>query len=137
MSTLVDSNVLIDLLEKPDDRNTWSSRQVREAGDLGPVVVNPIVLAELAIGFDDVLALDRFLMGIDMTREGLPWTAAFQAGKAHAVYRRRGGLRQRTLPDFLIGAHAAFRRYSLLTRDPSRYRTYFPSLDIIAPDTHP
>lgn len=137
MSTRVDSNVLIDPLERPNESDTWSSKQVREAGDRGLVVINPIVLAELAIGFEDVLELERFLISIDMTREGLPWSAAFQAGKAHAIYRRRGGLRQRTLPDFLIGAHAVIRRYRLLTRDSSRYRTYFPTLDIIAPDTHP
>lgn len=135
-STLVDSNVLIDLLESGNVA-TWSSLRMREAGDLGPVVINPIVLAEIAIGFDNVLEVERFLMAVDLEREPLPWSAAFQAGKAHALYRRRGGARERTLPDFLIGAHAVVRGYRLLTRDSSRYRTYFPTLDIIAPDTHP
>lgn len=137
MSTLVDSNVLIDLLEGPSDRYSWASRQVKEAGDLGPMIVNPIVLAEVAVGFDDVVRLDHYLAGVAMVREPLPWAAAFQAGKAHAIYRRRGGLRERTLPDFLIGAHAQVKGYRLLTRDPRRYRRYFPEVHIIAPDTHP
>jgi len=127
---------LIDLLERPVEPGTWSARQVRAVGDLGPVIVNPVVVAEVAVGFDDVASLDRYLALVDMVREGLPWPAALQAGKAHAAYRRQGGARERTLPDFLIGAHAATKRYRLLTRDPRRYRSYFPTVEVIAPDTH-
>lgn len=136
-STLIDSNILIDLLEDGAERETWSTRRMREVGDFGQAVINPVIAAEISIGFDTVPELERFLSMTDLAREPLPWAAAFQAGKAHALYRRRGGGRDRTLPDFLIGAHANLKGYRLLTRDPHRYRKYFPSLDIIAPDTHP
>ena len=126
-STLVDSNVLIDLLDSPGETGTWSSKRIEEAGNDGKVVLSPIVLAEISIGFDDLLELDRLLSRVGFTRETLPWEAAFKAGKAHADYRRRGGVRDRTLPDFLIGAHAVVKGHHLLTRDPRRYRSYFRS----------
>lgn len=135
-STLVDSNVLIDILEDSTGRDSWSSRCVEAAGDLGPVVINPIVLAEVAIGFDNLDDLERLLAAIQFAREALPWEAAFHAGRAHALYRRGGGVRDRTLPDFFIGAHATVKGHRLLTRDPRRYRRYFPDLQVIAPDTH-
>lgn len=136
-STLVDSNVLIDVLESTSGTRSWSALRVEEAGDLGPVVVNPIIFAEVSIGFEDAAELERLLQRIDLDREPLPWRAAFDAGRAHAQYRRRGGLRDRTLPDFFIGAHAQIRAHRLLTRDPARYRSYFPNLEIVAPDSHP
>lgn len=77
------------------------------------------------------------ISNIGLGREDLGWDAAHQAGQAHLLYRRRGGMRERTLPDFLIGAHALVKGHTLLTRDARRYREYFPTLDIIAPDTHP
>ena len=136
-STLVDSNVLIDVLEEGGGNDSWSSDRVEEAGTLGPVVINPIVLAEVSIGFDHLAELERLLEFTDLAREPLPWEAAFKAGKAHALYRRQGGRRDRTLPDFFIGAHALVKGHRLLSRDPRRYRHYFPTLKIIAPDTHP
>jgi predicted nucleic acid-binding protein len=135
-STLVDSNVVIDVLEDPNG-TSWSSKRVEAAGDSGLVLINPIVLAEVSIGFEDPGELERVLAQAEFTREALPWEAAFEAGRAHALYRRRGGLRDRTLPDFFVGAHALVKQHRLLTRDPRRYRAYFPALDIIAPDTHP
>jgi predicted nucleic acid-binding protein len=136
-STLIDSNVLIDVLENDGRTESWSSARVEEAGNLGPVVINPIILAEVSVGFDYLTELERLLARIDLTREALPWEAAFQAGRAHALYRRRGGARSRTLSDFFIGAHAEVNGHWLLTRDPRRYRRYFPALHIIAPDPDP
>ena len=137
MATLVDANVLIDMLDVATSWNSWSDRKIEEARRQGPVVINPLIVAELAAGFPTPALLDAAFDPARFQREDLPWDAAFLAGKAYLAYRRAGGDRRSPLPDFYIGAHAATRAYRLLTRDPQRYRTYFPSLDIIAPDTHP
>jgi hypothetical protein len=107
-----------------------------EASDAGSVVVNQVIFAETAVRFDEPIAIGIFPLN-EIARESIPWEAAFQAGQAHLQYRRRGGARERTLPDFLIGAHARVMGYLLLTRDPRRYRGYFPDVELIAPDTHP
>lgn len=135
-STLVDSNVLIDVIKNASPWRDWSRLRLAEAADSGSVIVNQIVVAEAAIRFREPVAMGSLAIG-ELSREGIPWDAAFQAGQAHLHYRSRGGRRDRTLPDFLIGAHAQVKGYRLLTRDPRRYRQYFPALDIIAPDTHP
>ncbi|MYZ48132.1 type II toxin-antitoxin system VapC family toxin [Propylenella binzhouense] len=136
MSTLVDSNVLIDVIEMAEVWSEWSAARLAEAADLGEIIINPIVLAETSMHFLDEDAYEAAAFA-RLTREQTPWEAAFRAGQAHARYRRSGGMRERTLPDFLIGAHAAVKGHRLLTRDARRYRAYFPDLDIIAPDTHP
>lgn len=87
--------------------------------------------------FEESEVIEDVIATVRPTREGIPWEAAHEAGRAHREYRRRGGARDRTLPDFLIGAHAQVKGYRLLTRDPRRYREYFPAVDIVAPDTHP
>lgn len=97
------------------------------------VVINPIVYAEVSVGFDRIEDLDAVLPATTFRREILPYSAGFLAGKAFLTYRRRGGERRSPLPDFYIGAHAAVRRYTLLTRDATRYRTYFPTVDLDAP----
>jgi predicted nucleic acid-binding protein len=135
-STLIDSNVLIDVVKDLDPWRVWAAARLSEAADRGRIIVNQIVVAETAIRFRDYGAAETLNLP-QLTRESLPWDAAFEAGRAHRAYRRRGGARERTLPDFLIGAHALVRGYRLLTRDARRYRAYFPTLDIIAPDTHP
>jgi predicted nucleic acid-binding protein len=135
-STLVDSNVLIDVFTMEPPWREWSRSRLMEAADAGDVVINQIVLAETAMRFRDAVALAALEIA-NFTRESLPWEASFRAGQAHSAYRDRGGLRERTLPDFLIGAHAEARGHRLLTRDSRRYRAYFPTLEIIAPDTHP
>ena len=137
MSTLVDSNVVLDVVDSDQTWRPWSILRLKEAADFGRVLINPIVFAELSMGFFDLGELNRKLSPMELDREPLPWDAAFKAGKAHAMYRAHKGARDRTLPDFFIGAHADVRRHRLLTRDPRRYRTYFPDLEIIAPDTHP
>ena len=101
------------------------------------MIINQIVFAETAMYFLEVREIDRVLATLKITREDLPWPAAAAAGLVHVKYRKQGGGRERVLPDFLIGAHAQNKGHRLLTRDASRYRAYFPDLDIIAPDSHP
>lgn len=132
-ATLVDSNVLIDVLTGDPQWASWSSEAMILALEDGALVVNQIVYAEISIGFSAVeeceWALDR--QGIE--RAPLPWPCSFLAGKAFASYRRSGGTKRSPLPDFFIGAHAAVSGLRLLTRDPTRYRTHFPTVELIAP----
>lgn len=130
---LVDSNVLIDLLTEDEVWLPWSAAAVAEAGARAPLVINPVVYAEVAVRFDTIEALDEAFPEAMFLREPLPWAAAFLAAKAFLAYRRAGGVRRSPLPDFFIGAHAAVAGYRLLTRDGGRYRTYFPRLELIAP----
>jgi len=135
-SVLVDSNVFLDLFEGGPTRD-WSRDALAQAGSAAALTVNPIIWSEISARFATQADLLDALTGLSVQREPIPFEAAFAAGKAHLVYRKAGGARERTLPDFLIGAHAATSGHILLTRDASRYRTYFPDLEIIAPDTHP
>ncbi len=131
--TLVDANVLIDVATDDALWNDWSSAALTQAGQGGRLLINPIVYAEISIAFDRIEELDELLPETVFHREALPWEAAFLAGKAFRAYRRRGGARSLPLPDFYIGAHAAVRGYRLLTRDAARFRTYFPTLNLITP----
>jgi predicted nucleic acid-binding protein len=131
--TLVDSNVLLDVLSEDGEWQDWSASALERCANSGRLVINPIIYAEVSIGFSRIEDLDAALTSDYFTREPLPWEAAFLAGKAYANYRRRRGARVHPLPDFYIGAHAAVQGYALLTRDPRRYRTYFPRLTLIAP----
>lgn len=133
MSTLVDSNVLIDVLAEDDEWVDWSASMLARAAEEGPLVINPVVYAEVSIAFDSIEDLDDALPAEYFVREPLPWAAGFLAGKAFVAYKRRGGTRQSVLPDFYIGAHAAMAGYTLLTRDARRYRTCYPRLRIVAP----
>jgi len=134
VAVLVDSNVLLDVLTESPTWWSWSSAAIREAGGRATLVVNPIIYAEASVRFSTIEAFDAEISGAGIVREPIPYAAAFLAGKAYLDYRRRGGLRTSPLPDFFIGAHAAVARYELLTRDPRRYRTDFPSVRLIAPD---
>jgi predicted nucleic acid-binding protein len=131
--TLVDSNVLIDLLDEDDEWLDWSAAMLTRAAERGPLVINPLVYAEVSITFDSIEDLDAALPTAYFTREPLPWDAAFLAGKAFMGYRLRGGARRVPLTDFYIGAHAAIEGLTLLTRDRRRYREYFPGLRLLAP----
>ena len=133
MSTLVDSNVLLDILDEDDEWMAWSASMLADAAKQGRVVVNQIILAEASVTFDTIEEVDEALPTPYFVRESLPWEAAFLAGRAFAAYRRRGGTKRSPVSDFYIGAHAAVAGYTLLTRDPARYRAYFPKLRIIAP----
>ena len=138
ISTLIDANVLIDVLgvEGFAGRN-WSLAALKQSFEDGLIVFSAIVWAELSSPAIHDAALARAFAWLRPQREDFPFAAAHAAGAAHRLYRQRGGVRERTLPDFLIGAHASVAGYRLLTRDPKRYRAYFPGLEIIAPDTHP
>ena len=133
MFTLVDSNVILDLVTDDRQWSAWSSDALAMAADESTLAINPVVYAEVSIGFRTIEELEDLLPDGDFRRLELPYEAAFLAGKAFLSYRRRGGNRAAPLPDFYIGAHAAIAGMRLLTRDPQRYRTYFPSVTLIAP----
>jgi hypothetical protein len=128
---LVDTSVIADVFTKDPEWFAWSSEQIERWGDQGPVCYNPIVFAELAVNFDTQKELEHRLSAF--TFLPLPLGAAFQAGKAFGKYRRAGGKRARPLPDFFIGAHAYVAHLPLLTRDPRRVRSFFPSVRLITP----
>lgn len=130
--TVVDSSVLLDVFTADARWLAWSQDRLAEAAGRGSVIVNAVVLAEIAPRFSRVEALRRALPS--MTRiEAIPVAATFLAGHAHADYRREGGAREAILPDFLIGAHAAVTRRPLLTRDPRRVATYIPGTELFSP----
>ena len=134
MDILVDSNVILDIAT--EDRNwfRWSSETLANCAENNTLVINSIIYAEVSIGFDRIEDVEMVLPVSFFRRDPIPWEAAFLAGKCFMAYRRKGGERSSTLPDFFIGAHAAVVQIPLLTRDVSRYRTYFPKLKLIAPD---
>lgn len=131
--TLVDSNVLLDVLTEDETWLEWSTEALSAAAEAGPLLINPIIYAELSIRFTRIEDLDDALPPQDYRRAALPWEAAFLAGKAFVKYRRLGGTRSSTLPDFFIGAHAAVADLDLVTRDSARYYTYFPTVRVTAP----
>ena len=133
MPTLVDSNVLLDVVTKDHEWLEWSSSMLEREAERGRLVINPLVYAEVSLAFDRIEELDAAIPSDFVTREPLPWDAAFLAARAFLRYRRKGGSRPHPLPDFYIGAHAAVAGYTLLTRDARRYRTYFPKLRVISP----
>jgi predicted nucleic acid-binding protein len=131
--TLIDSSVVLDIVTDDPAWGDWSADALAQAGDDGRLVINPVVYAEVSAGFKRIEDLDETIPASDFEREPLPYQAGFVAGKAFLIYRKRGGVRHSPLPDFYIGAHAAVSGYRLLTRDASRFRTYFPSVELIAP----
>ena len=134
MGVLVDSNILLDLINGDDTWLAWSRDQVmRLAGD-EPLVINQMVYAEISPSFDSLSDLDTWLDRSFFIREELPWAAGFLAGQAFVEYRRRGGTRRSPLPDFYIGAHAQVTGLTLLTRDADRYQNYFPEVNLIYPE---
>jgi predicted nucleic acid-binding protein len=134
VTTLVDSNVLIDVLSGDSAWTDWSSKALAKLGSEGPLVINAVIYAEISHRYSRKELLDHELPEDEFIRENIPWAAAFLAGKVYVDYRRRGGRRRSPLPDFFIGAHAAVANLRLLTRDASRYRTYFPRVELIAPE---
>ena len=130
--TLVDSNVLLDLFTEDRAWLAWSQAALAAAFDVGPVLINPIIYAEVSVGFERIEELEDALPA-QIERENLPWEAAFLAGKCFLEYRGRGGERRSPLPDFYIGAHAVVTGRALLTRDSTRYRTALPALTLVSP----
>lgn len=124
---------MLDIADEDAEWLDWSSAMLAEAAERGPVVINPIIYSEVSTRYDSIEALDDALPADFYIRAPLPWEAAFLAAKAFRRYRRRGGTKSSTLPDFFIGAHAAVTGMTLLTRDARRYRAYFTKLRITAP----
>jgi predicted nucleic acid-binding protein len=132
-AVLVDSNVLLDVATDDPTWGDWSSATLERTADEAVLVINPLIYAEVSIGFERIEDVEAALPVDLYRREDLPYEAAFLAGKVFLAYRRSGGAKRSPLPDFYIGAHAALAGHRLLTRDAGRYHTYFPRLDIIAP----
>lgn len=131
--TVVDSSVLLDVLTEDRRWLVWSEARLIEAVQRGALILNSVVVAEIAPRFRRVEALRDALPSVAVV-EPIPLEASFLAGHAHAAYRRAGGKRHAVLPDFLIGAHAAVTRRPLLTRDPRRVAAYIPGAELISPD---
>lgn len=131
--TLIDTNVLLDLVTDDPVWADWSIQQLDAAAIRGLLIINGVVYAELSVRFERIEDLDDTLDEAGITLEEIPRAALFLAGKAFQRYRSAGGTRSGVLPDFFIGAHAGVAGLPLLTRDVQRYRTYFPSLNLIAP----
>ncbi len=131
---LVDTNVLVDVLENDPEWADWSISQLRAQSKVHRLAINPIIYAELSLAFSTVEALDQTIADLGLAIIEIPRPALFLAGKAFVRYRRQGGKKSNVLGDFFIGAHAAVAGYPLLTRDTRRYASYFLSVSLIAPE---
>ena len=131
---LVDSCVVIDVLENDPKWADWSQRQLESAAVKHPLAINAVIYAEISVDFARIEQMDAMLKRIQITVEDMPREALFLAGKAFQRYKARGGTRTSTLPDFFIGAHAAVLGIPLLTRDARRYTDYFPNLELLVPE---
>ncbi|PIT73540.1 type II toxin-antitoxin system VapC family toxin [Limnohabitans sp. JirII-31] len=131
---LVDTNVLVDVLQNDPDWVDWSIAQLRAQSQIHRLIINPIIYAELSLTFSSVEALDRVLADMVLPVVEVPKPALFLAGKAFVQYRRSGGQKSNVLADFFIGAHAAVARLPMLTRDAQRYQSYFPSVRLVMPE---
>lgn len=130
---LVDTNVLVDVLEDDPEWADWSIGQLRALSQIHRLVINPVIYSELSLTFSTVDALDRAIDDLGLTMIEIPRPALFLAGKAFVRYRRQGGRKNNVLADFFIGAHAAVAGYTVLTRDTRRYSTYFSGLSLVSP----
>jgi predicted nucleic acid-binding protein len=131
--TLVDTNVILDVATNDPNWADWSLHRLDAAAIRGPVLVNAVVYAEFSVSYTRLEEVDRVLEDAGFEMAEIPRPALFLAGKVFQRYRARGGTRTGVLPDFFVGAHAAVAQLPLLTRDPRRYRTYFPGIILIAP----
>ena len=130
---LVDTNVLVDVLQDDPQWADWSISHLRAQASVHQLVINPVIFAEMSLSFSTLEALDDVVVTMGLELREIPCPALFLAAKAYAQYRKRGGAKQQVLPDFFIGAHAAVEGWPLLTRDATRFRTYFPGLEVLAP----
>lgn len=129
----MDSNILLDIATNDPKWGKWSGKIIAECAERTTLILNPIIYAEVSVGFATIESLNAALPSSLYRREALPWEAGFLAGKSFLEYKRRGGIRTAPLPDFYIGAHAAIEDLVLLTRDSRRYRTYFPTVALLSP----
>lgn len=130
---LVDTNILVDVLENDPEWAAWSVAQLRAQSKVHRLVINPIIYSELSLTFSSVEDLDEVLDGLKLPVLEMPRPALFLAGKAFVQYRRSGGAKNNVLGDFFIGAHSAVSDLPLLTRDTRRYKNYFPTVKLVAP----
>lgn len=135
--TIIDTNILLDIVTDDPRWIAWSLTELERAALNGPLIINDVVYAELSVRFDRMETLDEVVVDAGLTIEPVPRPALFLAGKAFKNYRTAGGVRTGVLPDFFIGAHAAVTGRAILTRDIGRYRTYFPTVKLISPQTDP
>lgn len=133
MAALVDSCVLLDVFTEDPAWFVWSSEVLARQGDVGALVINPVIHAEVSARFARIEDLEAALPADAFEYRSIPREAAFLAGKCFVRYRRRGGGKSIPLPDFFIGAHAAVERLPILTRDPRRFREYFPTVELVSP----
>jgi predicted nucleic acid-binding protein len=131
---LVDTNVLLDVIEDDPDWGDWSQSRIEAASLRGPLIINSVIYAELSMAYERIEDLDKMVRRAGLRRASIPPEALFLAGKAFLHYRKRKGVKSGVLPDFFIGAHAAVAGMPILTRDVGRYRTYFPTLEILGPN---
>jgi len=131
---LIDTNVLLDIATNDPVWAEWSAGALAWSIRTGPVYINPLIYAEVSVGFRGIDEIDERMLSHVLRRAPLPYAAGFLAAKAHQAYRRRGGTRAATLPDFYIGAHAVVENLTLVTRDARRYRTAFPTLRMLSPE---
>lgn len=130
---LVDTNVLLDVVDDDPNWADWSQRQMRGQAQVHELLINPVIYTELSMSYRDIAALDRIVEQLRLKFVEIPKPALFLAGKAFLKYRQAGGTRPALLPDFLIGAHAAVLNCAILTRDERRYRSYYPRVALITP----
>ena len=131
---LVDTNVILDVVENDPQWAAWSQAQLEAASLKYTLVINPVIYAELSIAYQRIEELEAMLKSAGLRLDPIPREALFLAGRVFLKYRQRKGTKSGVLPDFFVGAHAAVAGIPLLTRDPGRYRTYFPSLKLITPE---
>lgn len=130
---LVDTNVLLDVVEDDSQWAAWSQQQLETAALNDRLVINAVIYSELSMAFARIEQLETVVSEAALTLEDIPREALFLAGKVFLAYRRRQGSKQRVLPDFYIGAHAAVKGYPILTRDTARYHSYFPTVRLLSP----
>lgn len=133
--TLVDTNILIDVLSDDPNWRAWSVDRLEQRSRQGPLLINDVIYAELSSRFSTEDLLDKKVSELNVALQRIPKRALFLAGHAYERYRRTDGTRSGVLPDFFIGAHAQVAQWPLLTRDVRRYRTYFPDVELITPNT--
>lgn len=131
--TLVDTNVWVDCIDEDSAWHDWAVEQLQACSQRSPLHINLIVFTELLVPGTDVRALDALLEVYEVQRTSLPWACASLTAAAFALYRKRRGSKQKPVPDFYIGAHAAVSNFSVLTRDAAPYKSYFPRLKLVAP----
>jgi predicted nucleic acid-binding protein len=131
---LVDTNALLDVVTRDPEWAEWSKRQLDAAALRDRLAINPVVYAELSAGFETIEQVEAVLGLVGITVVQMTRPALFLAGRVFQEYRRRGGIRTGVLADFFIGAQAAVIGATLITRDVSRYRSYFPTVELIAPN---